>query len=316
MDVLSDVMKLMKFQGVLYFHTRFTGTWGIRVPAHPGVARFHMATQGPCWVRVDGADEPVLMNPGDMVVIPHGAAHILSDGPQSPVTHLDDVLRETGYGGAGELAFGTQELERETRLVCGHFEFGNEVRHPVLLQLPACIHIKRDDAIAHLWLDDAMKYLAFEATAERPGAGAMAQRLAEVLFIHVVRIWRDLEAARDSGGAGFMAALIDRNLARSLEAFHAAPGEDWSVDRLARESGASRTAFIQRFRAATGMTPMGYVTEWRMSLAARILTESALPIEQIAADLGYNSVAAFSRAFKKIMGANPGAHRRREISRV
>lgn len=308
MDVLSDVMNLMKFRGVLYFHTRFTGTWGIRVPAHPGVARFHMTTQGHCWVRVDGESEPVLLNPGDMAVVPHGAPHILSDGPQSPVTHLDDVLLETRYGG-GELAFGSGG-SHESRLVCGHFEFGTEVRHPLLLQLPPCIVIRRDDAIAHLWLDDAMKYLAFEATAERPGASAMVQRLAEVLFIHVVRIWRDLEGP----GAGFVAALVDRNLARSLEAFHAAPGEDWSVERLARESGASRTAFIDRFRTTTGMTPMAYVTEWRMNLARRMFAQSGQPIEQVAADLGYGSVAAFTRAYKKIMGETPGADRRRLVA--
>lgn len=306
MDVLSDIVDVLRFRGAFYFTTAFTAPWGIQVPRHANVARFHFAAGGDCWIRVEGVGEPRLLTPGDLIVVPHGAAHILSDSPNSPVTHLDQVLSESVYAGDGALVFGGPDGARTTRLVCGHFEFSGDFRHPLIEQLPATLFIERAKAIEFSWFDDALRFLAHEAGSKRPGAQAMIRRLAEILFIHTVRVWQEIEGPQ----SGFVAAAADRNIGRSLQAFHQSPEARWSLETLAREGGLSRTLFVEKFRSMIGTPPMQYVTEWRMQQARRLLQDTVLPIEEIAERAAYGSVAAFSRTFKKITGASPGAVRR------
>lgn len=306
MDVLSGIVDVLKFRAAFYFTTAFTPPFGIQVPSHANVARFHYATGGDCWVRVEGVDQPMLLTPGDLLVVPHGAAHVLSDSPNTPVTHIDQVLSETAYSGDGDLVFGGPDTTRTTRLVCGHFEFSGDFRHPLVEQLPAILFVERAKAIDFSWFDDALRLLAHEAGSDRPGAQAMVRRLAEVLFIHTVRVWHEKQGPQ----SGFVAAAADRNVGRSLTAFHRNPEVRWTLETLAKEGGMSRTLFVEKFGAMVGMPPMQYVTEWRMQQARRLLQDTVLPIEEIAERAAYGSVAAFSRTFKKTIGASPGAVRR------
>lgn len=306
MDVFSDILEMVKFKGCIYFTTRFHQPWGIQVPAYGNVARFHMSMGGSCWLRVAGVDQPQLLNPGEIVLIPHGAAHILSDALNSPITHLDSVLKD--YTGQGPLHFG--EGPESARLVCGHFEYDQRIEHPLLEQLPAVILVKGAQASEFSWFDKALKLMAFEAEGGRPGNQAIVKKLTEILFIHMVRVWQSCE----QNSAGFMAAMTDRALDRSLAAIHQQVAHRWSLAELAREAGLSRTIFAERFRQVVGTTPMQYLTDWRMQCAKRLLADSGQPVEQIAEAVGYDSPAAFSRIFKKVVGQGPGSFRKQPMS--
>lgn len=302
MDVISDILELVKFKGCIYFTTRFHQPWGIQVPAYGNVARFHMSMGGSCWLQVAGV-APRLLNPCEIVLIPHGAAHILSDALDSPITHLNDVLVD--FKGEGPLYFG--EGPESARLVCGHFEYDQRLDHPLLAQLPAVILVKGAQAIEFSWFDQALKLMAFEAEGGRPGNQAIVKKLTEILFIHMVRVWQQCEGPE----SGFMAALADRALDRSLAAIHDKLAHKWSLAELAREAGLSRTIFAERFRKVLGTTPMQYLTDWRIQVAKRMLADGSQAVENIAEAVGYESPAAFSRIFKKSVGAGPGSFRKR-----
>ena len=306
MDVISDILQMLKFKGCLYFTTRFYKPWGIQVPAYGNVARFHMAMGGTCWFQVDGVTQPCMLNPGEMIVIPHGAAHTMSDALDSPITQLDVVTQ--GFEADGPLHFG--EGPESARLVCGHFEYDPLLEHPLLKKLPPLILVQEAQAREFSWFDQALKLMAFEAEGGRPGNAAIVEKLTEILFIHVVRVWQQSTQTE----TGFMTALSDQALDRSLTALHNKISHKWSLAELAKEAGLSRTIFAERFRSLMGITPMQYLTDWRMQCAKRLLIDSREPVELIAESVGYESPAAFSRAFKKIIGLGPGGFRKRQAS--
>ena len=304
MDVLSDILELVRFRGCLYFDTRFHEPWGIEVPSFKKVARFHMAIGGSCWFRV-GPEEPMRLNAGEMVVIPHGASHILSDHPDTQAEKLDRALAASGYLGSGAFIYG--DGAETARLVCGHLEYDEGIDHPLLEKLPPYILIKGTRAREFAWFDNAIKLMAYEASGERPGNTAIVKKLTEVLFIHVVRVWHE----QDHAETGFMNAISDPGLVRGLQAIHGAVEHKWSVADLARESGMSRTVFADRFRETTGLTPIQYLTHWRMQKAKRLLIDGSESVEEVAIVVGYDSPAAFSRVFKKTTGEGPGSFRRK-----
>ncbi len=314
MDVLSDILGAVKLAGTLYFTTSFTPPWGVRVPPLGRVARFHLVVRGVCWVRVEEpnagvarAAEPVRLDPGDLVVVPHGAAHDLSDEPDRPVTVVDRVLEESGFDGRGALVFGGAPDGAPTRMVCGHLGFEGEIDHPLLARLPAAIVIRRDEADVASRVEDIFRIIAREAADERPGRDAVLTRLSEVLFIQALRVW----AQRAEHADGLLAALADPHLGGSLAAIHGEPADAWSLDRLSRVAGLSRTVFAERFRRTVGLPPMQYVAFWRMQRARQLLTQTDLTLEAIAERVGYDSAPSFHRAFRSWIGTAPGAYRRR-----
>ena len=305
MDALSDILDTVRFRGVLYFTTHLTTPFGIRVPDYRNVVRFHLVSGGNCWVAVAGVSEPMLLEPGDLIIIPHGASHTLSDRPDARVLELDSVLEQSGFAGKGALVYGGADDSSPARLVCGHFEFDERFDHPILGELPPHILMKRAQAVGFSWFDDALKFTTYEAGTERLGYDAIIQRLTEILFVHMVRFWSE----SDGGEIGFVSAVNDRGIGRSLNAFHARPGDKWRLEDLAREAGLSRTVFAERFKALTGRSPMHYVTEWRLQKAKRLLGDTGASMDWVAAQVGYDSVAAFGRVFKKQLGVGPGRYR-------
>ena len=306
MDPLSDILDTMHFRGCLYFTTALTGRWGIRVPQYERVVRFHLVSGGTCWVGVDGVEGVQSLEPGDLILIPHGNSHTLSDKPDTRILELDKVLETSGFSGSGSLIYGDGDQESPVRLVCGHFEFDRSFDHPLFAQLPPRILIRASQAIEFSWFSDALRLLSHEAGSAQPGFDAIVKRLSEILFVHMVRYWANSPDGRD----GFVAAIGDRHIGRSLTAFHAKHADKWQLEELAREAGLSRTLFAERFKAITGQTPMQYVAHWRMQKAKRLLEDSTASVEQIAGRIGYDSVAAFGRAFKKVNGVGPGSYRR------
>lgn len=305
MDVLSEILDHLRLRGTLYFTTAFTRPWGVRVPAFKRVARFHMVVRGSCWVGVEEGQR-ILLEAGDLALIPHGAEHVLADHPDSPASTVDEVVQQSGFTGTGALVYGGKPNETApTRMVCGHFEFDERFDHPLLGQLPASIVIRWADRLEGAALEHMFAFIADEVGAGRPGHEAVIRRLSEVLFVQAVRFWADTAEA-----TGVLQALTDPRLAPALQAIHANPAQSWTLDALARKAALGRSAFAARFREIMGTTPHKYLTEWRLQGARRLLSESTLSLERIALQVGYDSAASFSRAFSKGMGTSPGAYRK------
>lgn len=307
LDLLSDILTRLSLRGTLYFRTSFTEPWGLRVPAFCDVARFHFVHRGEALVRVTGVPEPVQLAQGDLIVIPRGTAHVLScrhTGPDDALP-LDEVLSRSGFPGHGTLVWGGEESPRDTQLICGHFALAEGSKHLLFDRLPPFIHLRGYGEEAGPWLEATLKVIGAEAGGARLGGDLIAQKMSEAIFAQAIRAHIEAAQEADCGLAGF----ADPYLGRALTAFHRAPAADWTVARLAREAGLSRTGFAERFSQRLGVTPMVYVTSWRMEIAREALAVRGLSVAEAAEISGYASESAFSRVFKKEIGMSPAAFR-------
>jgi AraC-like DNA-binding protein len=309
-DALSQILNALQLQGSIYFHTSFSPPWSVRVPSFGNVARFHMALRGGCWLRVEGILQPIYLETGDLAVIPHGFSHILSDAPDSEPLDVDEVVRQSGYTGEGALYYGGPDDGRSCKLFCGHFQFEDGAAHPLLEALPSVIHLPNSSTMNAFWLDAVMRFVASEISLSQPGSEAIVHRLTEIIFIQVIRSFVEREGEK----AGCLAAVLSPSLGRSLSSIQAAPERNWTVEAMAREAGMSRTVFADRFSNLVGMTPLAYVTHWRMEQARRDLRTTSLPLIDVAERNGYSSEAAFNRAFKRHFGQTPGQMRQRSVA--
>lgn len=306
MDVLSDILDTLRLRGTLYFAIELHCPWGVRVPRFRRVARFHLVSRGSMWVRVTGEAEPVFLETGDLLLVPHGAEHILSGTLDSPVRTVDEVVAAAGFTGHGTLVHGVADSGAPTRLLCGHFEFDEGLDHMFLSQLPALLVMRWDSDVRDSPLEAAFRFVTREAQLAEPGHEAVVRRLSEVLFFQTVRAW----ARRADVTSGLLPALADKRLAAALMAIHENPGHPWTIDSLCSHAAMGRSAFAERFREVLGETPLRYVTLWRIQRAKRLLAESDLTRDRIASIVGYESAAALSRVFQKVAGVSPGAYRR------
>lgn len=300
MDVLADIFRTLRLQGTFYFRAHFSPPWGTTVPALGRAARFHYVVQGSCWVAVDG-QTPMELAPGDFVLIPNGASHILSHAPTDAAPPLETVLQAAGYRGNHLLALGEGDPRAETQLVCGHFDFVQGADHPVLRALPPIVRIGNADRAGRPWFDEVLRLLVSQVFAAHPGPTAVVTRLSEIVFIEAIRYAGD-EAP---GLRRLVAAFADARIGRAIALMHEAPARPWTVDALARAVGMSRTRFAAQFQDLVGMPPVAYLTEWRLLRALAALATGAGPIAAVARDHGYASAAAFTRAFSEHFGRTP-----------
>lgn len=307
MDILSDILSLMKLTGTLYFRTSFTSPWGVTVPAFENVARFHFAHQGRCFAHVDGVAEPVLLEQGDLVIITRGAGHTLCcDIKNKTAKQLDQVVAESGFTGTGVLVYGEPGTDLETQLICGHFAFDPEARHPLMDALPPVIHLRNYGDVSHTWLDSTLRVIGAEAGRGQLGGDLIAMKLTEIIFAQAVRTYLSNEGHEQIVFSGF----ANPNVRRALDAIHSDPARSWTVEMLAREAGLSRTSFAALFSELMAVTPLQYITGWRMQLARRLLIDTSLPMIEVAEKSGYRSEAAFGRVFKKHFACPPAEYRR------
>lgn len=307
LDLLSDILTHLSLKGVLYFKTSFTPPWGVAVPAYELVARFHFAHRGHCLVTIESTGETVHLAQGDLIIIPHGASHALFHG-QSPdaILPLDRVLEDSGFEGHGVLVYGGGEEEHEeTQLICGHFAFADHAKHILIERLPAYLHVPNYGENAGRWMEATLRLIGDEAGGAKMGGDLIALRMSEVIFAQAIRHFIEDQGAEQAGLDGF----ADPKLARALTAFHQRPAQQWTVHSLARVAGLSRTGFAQQFSQKLGMTPMQYLTNWRMQIARHSLAERQMAVSEVAAAVGYQSDAAFARVFKKEVGVTPAAYR-------
>lgn len=306
MDLLSDILSVLRLSGTLYFRTSFTEPWGVHVPSFENVARFHYVHRGRCCVRIEPANQAVELGEGDLIIITRGASHVLSFPHDVESPTLDQVVEQSGFNGRGALVHGGSESDAETQLICGHFSFVASAHHVLLDALPQYIHIKDYGEISPDWLDATLRIIGSETEYQRLGSDLIALKLSEVIFMQALRHYLNGEGRLQSGLAG----LCDERLRASLEAIHRDPARRWSVDELAGAAGLSRTVFARRFSSLLGQTPLAYLTSWRMQLARQMLLETRLPIIEVAMRSGYQSEASFSRIFRREFARPPAEFRR------
>ena len=312
LDLLSDILTNLSMRGTIYFRTSFTKPWGVAVPQYESVARFHFAHRGSCLVRVEGIEEPVDLAQGDLVIIPHGAPHDLYCGhdPSRTIMPLDTILEVSGFTGSGVLVYGGDEPQSETQLICGHFSFEPGMRHILMERLPPVIHLKNYGENAGRWMEATLRMIGEESGGQRMGGDLIALKMSETIFAQAVRTFIESSDAPEWG----LGAFADKNLSRALDAFHKAPADSWTVETLAQVAGMSRTSFAVHFQKALKMTPMDYVTKWRMEIAKKVLITSGSTLSDAAESAGYASDSAFARSFKKETGASPAEFRKGILS--
>lgn len=308
MDILSDILLRLNLRGSLYFRTSFTSPWGVEVPPFANVARFHFAHRGRCLVRVAGAEGLVALEQGDLLIVPRGASHRLFCDPatEDRVLPLDRVLEISGFTGEGALVYGGADDDRDTQLICGHFAFDPLARHPLIDRLPPYIHLADYGQAAGKWMEYTLRMIGTEAGGAQVGGDLIALKMSEIILAQALRVFLAGAGAAQAGLAG----LADPQLSRALAALHRDPGRAWTVADLAREAGLSRTGFALRFAATMGLTPMTYLTQWRMQIARHALRHGREAVADVAERVGYGSEAAFARVFRKDAGLTPAAFRR------
>ena len=308
MDILSDILSRMQLSGTLYFRTSFTPPWGVRVPSFENVSRFHFVHKGGCFVRIENESDPVLLEQGDLVIITRGAAHTLYCDPktESQALTLDQVVENSGFTGSGTLVSGDLGTSHETQLVCGHFAFDKHASHPLIDALPSSIHIKNYGEVTGSWMESTLKVIGSEAGREQMGGDLIALKLSEIIFAQALRTYLNSDGVDRPVLAGFS----NPGISRALKAIHKEPAFPWSLDILSKIAGMSRTSFATSFSRCMTMTPLGYITYWRMQIARQELAGSRTAILDIAEGVGYHSEAAFGRVFKKHFETAPASYRR------
>jgi AraC family transcriptional regulator, activator of mtrCDE len=289
-DLLSDVLHSLRLRAWIFKQGSYCGAWALDSAGASGTI-FHLIGRGQAWVHSKRSRTPLVVRGGDLVMFPHADWHQLSGTPQ----------RQPGMrlGATGSGPF--------TTVLCGMVEFDAGGVNPVMQTLPPVVVVRSEDQNTSAELHALARLMLVEYEAGAPGRQGVLDRLAEVMFVLVLR--HHMQRAPEL--RGFLAALKDERIARALSVLHRTPGEDWRVGTLAREAGMSRTVFAERFARLLGQTPMQYLAGWRMHLADEMLRVRHSSVAQIAERLGYQTETAFRRAFKRVRGVGPGDVRRR-----
>lgn len=321
MDALSDVLGAIRLTGAVFLEMELRAHWSyltaparaiadVLMPEADHVIPYHLLTEGTCHARlIDG--DPVKLRTGDLLLFPNGDRHMLAATSEAALRlkpieitgeSLDQLLKrgevaEIKKGRAGET----------TRIVCGYLACDRRLAEPLLLSLPRLLKVSMRDRGTAAWIQSSIRRSVAESKSARPGSAIVLARLSEALFAEAIRRYMD-ELPRDQ--SGWLAGLRDRYVGRTLSLLHEQPAHPWTVDVLARKVGLSRSALGERFNALIGVPPMQYLTRWRISLAARQLRDGDESILRVATDVGYESEAAFNRAFKRELGLPPAAWRK------
>jgi len=305
-DPLGEALHFLRMSGVVYARSDLSAPWGVDLPAMPDCVQFHVVTAGRLWVLNDG-EEPRELRPGELSLVPHGEGHALVDHPDTPrVNFFDLPIERVGphyevlrYGGGGA----------ETTLICGAVRFDHPAARELIRHLPKTIHVEAWSSPHADWMQSTLRLMASEVSERRAGGETVVTRLADILVIQAIRSWI---ADNPTAQTGWLGALHDGRIGPALLRIQRDPARAWTVESMARAASMSRSAFAARFRELVGETPMQYVTRWRMHVAFTWLREGEFTIAELAGKLGYQSEAAFARAFKREMGVAPGAARNTE----
>ena len=320
MDVLSDVLAAVRLTGAIFFDNTFHEPWVAEAPKASAIAAavmpisqyvffFHTLIEGSCWAELtDSSLAPIRLHAGDIVAFPMDDAHALcsSIGMRAKpdlAVYRSPVDRQLPYIVNDGSNAGT------CRFICGYLGCDIHPYNPFISSLPRVLHGR--GTAAQGWLAQLVHHAVSETQNERPGGETVLAKLAELLFVEVLRDYVDT-LPMDS--RGWLSGLRDPQIGQALRLIHGRPAEDWSLESLARAVGLSRSVFASRFTHYACVSPMQYLGRWRMQLAARRLESAGVSIAQAGAEVGYESEAAFNRAFKKVVGLPPGAWRKGRLA--
>jgi AraC-like DNA-binding protein len=327
-DVLSDLLRAVRFRGALFYYVEGFSPWVAETPAAceiipailPGsehMIEFHGVVKGACWGGIAG-EAPVRLDEGDVILFPQGDPHVMSSAPGMRAPSVDKsfffsprppqlpfaITLEGAEVTTARLDGGGHE---RATIVCGFLGLDARPFNPLLSALPRVLHVPGRTLGADSWVTTFLRSVVTESNRKRPGGEAVLERMSEMLFVEVLR--RHIDAL-PPGETGWLAGMRDPAVGRALALLHGKPAKAWSLEDLGRETGLSRSAFHERFVHLIGQPPMQYLTRWRMQLASGRLRDTDAKHLEIALDVGYDSEAAFSRAFKREVGVSPAAWRR------
>jgi AraC-like DNA-binding protein len=316
-DPLADVLTSVRLTGAVFFAVDGAAPWVAEAPPASAlsarllrsadhVIQFHALTRGRCLGGIVG-EEPLPLEAGDVICFPHGDAHVMSSAPGLRGPPQDLTAYEGAPGASRPFSLKLGDGPADAHLICGFLSCDGRPFNPLLATLPRVLRGTSGEGAHGGSLARFMEVAEVEARHPRPGGEAVLARLAELMFIELVR--RHLEALPPER-TGWLAGLRDGYVGKALAALHAHPGAPWTLDGLGREAGLSRSALAERFTALVGEPPIQYLGRWRMQVAAGLLTTTQDGIASIGAQVGYASEAAFSRAFKKQVGVPPATWRR------
>jgi len=303
-DPIGEALHFLRMSGTLYCRSEFREPWSLGLPAMDDSLMLHVVTSGKCLLEVEGAPSRVLQQ-GDLALLPHGKGHVLTSAAGLPVSKLFETERQQlseryellRLGGDGE----------RTSMICGLFKFDDPATRQLTTLLPKVIVVDDWSSPQSEWIQSTLRMIAAEVKAMNPGGETVVTRLADILVIHAIRFW----IANDpSAQTGWLRALHDPQIGRAISRIHRDPGKSWTLELLASEASMSRSAFAARFTELVGEPAMRYVTRWRMHAAEARLRNENVTVAEVALSLGYESEAAFNRAFKRHMGVSPGAVKR------
>ena len=314
MDVLSEVLKAVKLQGAMFYNGEFSSPWSLCSPASsmvaphlaPGAGHiiiYHLLTEGRAFARLVRG-ERIALDAGDLVIFPHGDEHIIENGPPTKTVELAKEvariaaqgLKLSRFGGGGEV----------TKFICGFMACDPHLSRVFLSGLPSVFKVSLHDNASGRWLENSIRFSVDEADASRAGGEAVLAKLSEVLFVETLRAYiADLPADQ----TGWLAGARDAEIGKTLALMHRNPAQPWTIASLAKEAGMSRSVLAQRFRHYLSEPPMAYLTRWRLQLGAQMLASTSYSVARIASEVGYESEAAFNRAFKREFGSPPARFR-------
>ncbi len=320
MDAFSEVLSAVKLEGALFFHAEFFAPWGIAAPHSDSMAQtllpgaehlviFHLLIDGSAFVQI-GDDPAIGLGAGDIVVFPHGDAHTFGNGAPEQMIDSEAMLRLIQCRDLGPMrAGGDGEL---TRFVCGYMACDADMCRPILGGLPRVLKVNVRSGSSGRWLESSIGYLVDEVSSNQPGSEAMLAKVSEALFVQTLRQYI---AGLPAEQTGWLAGARDPVVGRSLAALHSRFEYAWTLAALAKEVGVSRSSLAERFSRYLGESPISYLMRWRLQVAARKLTSTPSSVAEIAGQVGYESEAAFSRAFKREYGCPPATFRREHQSK-
>ncbi len=298
---LGEALRYIRMSGIFYCPSELTEPWGLELPAMDRCLWFHVVTSGRCTVQVDG-HEAIDVEAGDLVLVPHGTGHRAWGAEPAPTPPVLDLPHEEmsehfavlRHGGGGAL----------TQVVCGGVRFDHPAARHLVDALPPLVHVRAAHTRRSDWIHAVLGLIADETRGVRPGSDAVVSRLCDVVVIQAIRSWIESDPAAQTGWLG---ALRDDQIGAAIALVHTEPSADWTVASLASRVGMSRSAFAARFTELVGEPVMRYVTRWRVYQALDLLETTDLTVPSVATRVGYESDAAFSRAFKRVVGETPGA---------
>ena len=319
MDVISEVLRVVRLEGALFFNAEFSAPWCVSEPQSTAKIRhlapraghliiYHFLTEGHAYARLqDGRREE--LTAGDIVIFPHGDPHFLGNGSHArPVDslsafakHLADGLKLVRFGGGGEI----------TRFVCGYLACEPRLSEVILAGLPKMLKVHIAEEPSGQWLENSIRFSVGEGNGSNAGSGLVLTKLSEVLFVETLRRYISTLPADQTG---WLAGARDPIIGQALAFLHKEPAHPWTLSNLARRAGLSRTRLAERFRQFLGESPMAYLAQWRLKLGAEILQSTEDSVAEVASAVGYGSEAAFNRAFKREFDCPPAQFRRRHKS--